>query len=194
MEFWSLQILEIGQRRERLRTTSFSALGYSPSPTPRPPTSVPATISVFWTTAEVISLVDCVGSRVDDSIQYLSSRSVYRSAVAIRGADQRFGTVAILGVTLTVLGFAAGPLVMAPASEVIGRRNVYLVCGILFSAFSWGAAEADDAAAMLVCRFFLGFFGAASINNVPASIGDFTFPHNRNRYSVSTFTQLEMLD
>ena len=38
---------------------------------------------------------------------------------------------------------------------------------------------------MLVCRFFLGFFGAASINNVPASIGDFTFPHNRNRYSVS---------
>ncbi|KAJ6510608.1 major facilitator superfamily domain-containing protein, partial [Mycena sanguinolenta] len=41
--------------------------------------------------------------------------------------------VALLGVTLTVLGFAAGPLLFGPASELYGRQAVYRFCGLLFS-------------------------------------------------------------
>ncbi|KAJ6542710.1 major facilitator superfamily domain-containing protein [Mycena capillaripes] len=93
--------------------------------------------------------------------------------------------VALIGVTFTVLGFAAGPLLFGPASELYGRRAVYTVSGLIYSAFSIGVAFAPNAASLLIFRFFVGFFGSASINNVPASIGDITTPHNRGVYSVA---------
>ncbi|KAJ6510592.1 major facilitator superfamily domain-containing protein [Mycena sanguinolenta] len=93
--------------------------------------------------------------------------------------------VAILGVTLTVFGFAAGPLLFGPASELYGRQAVYRLCGLLFSAFGFGAAFAPNAASLLIFRFLVGFFGSASINNVPASIGDLTSPLERGRYTIS---------
>lgn len=65
-----------------------------------------------------------------------------------------------------VIGFAGGPLVAGPLSEVLGRRPVYAFCGLLYSAFSWGAAFAPNLATLLVCRFLMGVFGSASINNV----------------------------
>ena len=71
-----------------------------------------------------------------------------------------------------------------PASEVFGRRAVYAVFGLLFSAFAWGAAFAPNLATLLVCRFLLGFFGGASINNVPASVSDFTNAEQRVPYTV----------
>ncbi|BGP35817.1 hypothetical protein JCM10296v2_007669 [Rhodotorula toruloides] len=92
--------------------------------------------------------------------------------------------LAIAGVTFTVLGFAAGPLLCAPPSELYGRRAVYIVCGVFYVAFSWGAAFANNIAALLVFRFLIGFFASASINNVPASIGDFTVPRTRGPFTV----------
>ncbi|KAJ7764895.1 major facilitator superfamily domain-containing protein [Mycena metata] len=92
--------------------------------------------------------------------------------------------VAILGVTLTVFGFAAGPLLFGPASELYGRRLVYRLCGLGFAAFGFGAAFAPNTASLLVFRFLVGFFGSASINNVPASIGDYTTPMERMGYTV----------
>ncbi|KAJ6520607.1 major facilitator superfamily domain-containing protein [Mycena vulgaris] len=92
--------------------------------------------------------------------------------------------VAILGVTFTVLGFAAGPLLFGPASELYGRRRVYIFSGVFYSAFSLGAAFAPTTAGLLVFRFLLGFFGSASINNVPASIGDYTTAIDRGKYSI----------
>ncbi|KAJ7619344.1 major facilitator superfamily domain-containing protein [Roridomyces roridus] len=92
--------------------------------------------------------------------------------------------VAILGVTLTVLGFAAGPLLWAPASEIYGRRAVYVFTGIFYSIFSWGAAVSNNAASMLIFRFLIGFFGSSTINNVPASLGDYTTPAERGVYSI----------
>ncbi|KAK4051557.1 hypothetical protein OIV83_002697 [Microbotryomycetes sp. JL201] len=100
---------------------------------------------------------------------------------------QRFGlgrTAAIVGVTLTVLGFAAGPLCWGPMSEVLGRRRVYVLSGVGYIAFAWGMACANDAATLLVARFFVGFFGASSINNVPASIGDFTTLVQRGPFTI----------
>ncbi|KAJ7452164.1 major facilitator superfamily domain-containing protein [Mycena galericulata] len=92
--------------------------------------------------------------------------------------------VAILGVTFFVLGFAAGPLLFGPASEIYGRRAVYIFSGTCYSAFSWGAAFAPNAAALLVFRFLIGFFGSSTINNVPASIGDYSTPVERGLYSI----------
>jgi len=93
--------------------------------------------------------------------------------------------VAILGVTLTVFGFAAGPLLFGPASELYGRQAIYRTCGLFYSAFGFGAAFAPNAASLLIFRFLVGFFGSASINNVPASIGDFTTPLERGTYTIA---------
>ncbi|KAK4703212.1 hypothetical protein P7C70_g3006, partial [Phenoliferia sp. Uapishka_3] len=92
--------------------------------------------------------------------------------------------VALLGVTLTVLGFAAGPLLFGPSSEIFGRQAVYRVSALFYSAFAFGAAFSPNMQGLLVFRFLLGFFGSSSINNVPASIGDFTVPANRSQYSI----------
>ncbi|KAJ7042798.1 major facilitator superfamily domain-containing protein [Mycena alexandri] len=51
-------------------------------------------------------------------------------------------------------------------------------------AFAFGAAFAPNAASLLIFRFFIGFFGAAAINNVPASIGDYTTLRERGQYSI----------
>ncbi|KAM0789800.1 hypothetical protein ACM66B_006652 [Microbotryomycetes sp. NB124-2] len=113
------------------------------------------------------------------------SSTAYVSSVPAVMAQFGLGrTAAIVGVTLTVLGFAAGPLVWGPMSEVLGRRLVYTVSGIGYVAFGWGVAFAHNAPTLLVSRFFVGFFGASSINNVPASIGDFTTLEQRGPYTI----------
>ncbi|BGP28037.1 hypothetical protein JCM10295v2_007024 [Rhodotorula toruloides] len=57
--------------------------------------------------------------------------------------------------------------------------------GKKIATFSWGAAFATNIGALLAFRFLIGFFASASINNVPASIGDFTVPQTRGPFTVA---------
>lgn len=75
----------------------------------------------------------------------------------------RFGvssTVAILPLSLYVLGLAFGPVLAAPISETLGRRTVYLVSLPLAALFTLGAGFSQDIASLVVCRFFAGFLGS----------------------------------
>lgn len=96
-------------------------------------------------------------------------------SAAIPGVIQEFHTthvVGSLGVTLYVLGFAAGPTIWAPGSELIGRRAPLLVglfgCGI----FTVACATAKDLQTIMLCRFFAGLFAASPISVVPAVFAD----------------------
>ncbi|GAA5938142.1 uncharacterized protein JCM15063_005475 [Sporobolomyces koalae] len=134
-----------------------------------------------WSTVKkvIVNFILCVWVL---SLTYASTAYV----ASVGALEQRFEIgqeVALLGITLFVLGFAAGPLLAGPASEIFGRRPVYVFCGVFYSAFSFGAAFANNTATLLICRFLGAFFGAASINNVPASIGDYTVPLNRATYA-----------
>lgn len=62
-----------------------------------------------------------------------------------------------------MLGLAFGPLVMAPLSEFIGRRWLYLVTSSCIIAFAAGAGAARNFATLLICRFFCAFMGSAGI-------------------------------
>ncbi|KAK9458164.1 major facilitator superfamily domain-containing protein [Dipodascopsis uninucleata] len=88
---------------------------------------------------------------------------------------ERFGvsiTVAILGLSLYVLGFASGPLLWAPFSELKGRR-LPLIVGIFgFALFNTAVATAKDLQTIMICRFFAGFFGASALTVVPAVMAD----------------------
>ncbi|KAL3466899.1 bicyclomycin resistance protein [Aspergillus heterothallicus] len=80
--------------------------------------------------------------------------------------------VGILGTTLYVLGFAFGPLIWAPASELIGRRWP-LTVGMLGDAmFTISCATSKDIQTFIICRFFAGVFGASQLSVVPAVLAD----------------------
>lgn len=80
--------------------------------------------------------------------------------------------VAILGVTLFVLGFAASPVIYAPLSEIYGRRGVLVLSAFGFSLFHFAVATAKDLQTIMICRFFGGLIGAAPMAVVPAAFAD----------------------
>ena len=79
----------------------------------------------------------------------------------------------VLLVALFVLGYAFGPMLWAPISEVYGRKVSMLPALFVLGLFSIGTAVSKNAASVFVTRFFGGLFGSAAISNVSAAIGDF---------------------
>ena len=71
--------------------------------------------------------------------------------------------VAILGLSLYLLGIAFAPIITPHLSERFGRQAVYLVSFPIFGLFVLGASFSNSFAAVAVCRFFAGFFGGPSL-------------------------------
>ncbi|KAF9872388.1 polyamine transporter 3 [Colletotrichum karsti] len=74
--------------------------------------------------------------------------------------------VATFVVSIYFLGFAFGPLVVAPLSEIYGRVYVYHVGNFAFTIFSIGAALSVDMEMLMAFRFIMGVVGS-----VPTTIG-----------------------
>ncbi|KAH8692076.1 putative MFS polyamine transporter [Talaromyces proteolyticus] len=72
-------------------------------------------------------------------------------------------TESLLEGTLYMLGLSFGPLILAPLSEFIGRRWLYLVNSSSIIAFAGGSGAARNFATLLICRFLCGFLGSAAI-------------------------------
>lgn len=79
---------------------------------------------------------------------------------------------AILPLTLYTLGIAFGPLFIAPLSETLGRRWVYIGTCTCFLAFTVGAGASDTFTSLLLCRFFAAFLGSAGLAMGGGSVAD----------------------
>ena len=77
------------------------------------------------------------------------------------------------------VGYAFGPLVWAPISEVYGRRWSMLPPVFVLGLFSIGTAVSKNAASVFITRFLGGLFGSAPISNVSAALGDIYDPRTR---------------
>ncbi|KAL4977027.1 major facilitator superfamily domain-containing protein [Aspergillus desertorum] len=77
-----------------------------------------------------------------------------------------------LGVSLYVLGFATGPLIWAPFSELKGRRLPFVLSMFGFTVFSFATAASKDLQSVFICRFFAGFFGASPFTLAGAICSD----------------------
>ncbi|KUL83113.1 hypothetical protein ZTR_11012 [Talaromyces verruculosus] len=75
-------------------------------------------------------------------------------------------------VSVFVLGFAAGPLVIAPLSEIYGRLIFYNICNVLFLIFNIAGAVSSGTAMLTVFRFFAGFAGSAPLTLGGGTISD----------------------
>ncbi|KAM0429799.1 hypothetical protein ACHAPT_006405 [Fusarium lateritium] len=86
-----------------------------------------------------------------------------------------------------VLGFAFGPMILAPLSEMWGRIPVYHVCNVFFLAFTIACAVAPSLDTLIVFRFLAGTFGAAPMTNGGGSIADM-FPAEERAGVMAVFS------
>lgn len=80
--------------------------------------------------------------------------------------------VFILGISLFVLGFAVGPILWGPFSEMFGRRVIWIGTYTCFMAFNAGAAGARNIESLLILRFFAGAVGSNQLITAGAIVAD----------------------
>lgn len=68
-------------------------------------------------------------------------------------------------VSVYVLGFAVGPLLLAPLSEIYGRLYIYQVCNFGFILATVACALSTNLNMLIGFRFLEGVFGSAPLTN-----------------------------
>jgi DHA1 family multidrug resistance protein-like MFS transporter len=136
-----------------------------------------STVKKFFVTFEITFLTFSV---------YIGS-AIYSSG--IEDVTRVFGVsqvAATLGLTLFVLGYALGPVIWAPMSEIpqIGRNPVYIITLALFVILQVPTALAVNFGMLLAFRFITGFIGSPSLATGGASIGDMYAP-NKRAYGIA---------
>jgi multidrug resistance protein len=81
-------------------------------------------------------------------------------------------TVGSFFVSIYILGYALGPLVIAPMSEVYGRLPMYHLNNVLFCVWTLACALAPNTGALLVFRLFAGLAGSCPITIGGGTIAD----------------------
>ncbi|KAI1390872.1 putative MFS transporter [Hypoxylon trugodes] len=100
--------------------------------------------------------------------------------------------VCILATALYVLGFAFGPMLFGPTSEVLGRKYP-LAIGIFISAmFTIPVAVAQNPQTVFVCRFLAGTFGVAPLSIAGGALADMYDPLSRG-IAVAGFASASFL-
>lgn len=90
-------------------------------------------------------------------------------------------TKAILGLTLYVMAYGIGPMILTPLQEMpsIGRNPVYIFGLALFLLFNVPIVKAPNFSVILAFRFFTGFVGSPAL---ATGVRVFDFPLSMNLY------------
>ncbi|KXN89327.1 hypothetical protein AN958_05825 [Leucoagaricus sp. SymC.cos] len=81
-------------------------------------------------------------------------------------------TVIALTLTIFLLSFGIGPLIMAPLSEMYGRTWVLHIANVFTLAFSLGCAYSPNTGSLVAFRFLSGLSGSAPIAIGGGSVSD----------------------
>jgi MFS family permease len=100
--------------------------------------------------------------------------------------------VATLGLSLFVLGFAIGPLIWAPFSEIYGRQVLFVTTYTALTAFNAGAAGAQNSWTLIIMRFFAGAFGSSPLTNSGGVLADI-WPATHRGLAMSLFAAAPFL-
>ncbi|KAI9040701.1 synaptic vesicle transporter [Aspergillus affinis] len=136
---------------------------------PLDPQNWPATKKLY--TAVLLGLATMIAALTSSIFS-----TIIPALMVIYGISREVGT---LGVSLYVLGFATGPIIWAPFSEVKGRRAPFLLAMFGFTVFAFATAVSKDLQSIFICRFFTGFFGAGPLTLSGAVYGDILAPQIR---------------
>ncbi|KAK6343167.1 hypothetical protein TWF718_008540 [Orbilia javanica] len=183
ISYWSL-ILNQGVLTDRIISHKFPGSGTSEDPyrveyipdDPRNPMLFEPWAK--WTITMVVAFATL-------AIAFVSS--AYSGGMQqIREEFECSNIVAILGISLFVLGFTIGPLFWAPMSEIYGRQKLFFGTYAALTAFNAGAAGARTIPQLLICRFFAGAFGSSPLTNAGGVIADM-FPASQRGLAMAVF-------
>ncbi|KAF2765139.1 MFS general substrate transporter [Teratosphaeria nubilosa] len=108
------------------------------------------------------------------------SSSVFASAITETSELFNVSTeVMTLGVSLNVLGYAVGPILWGPFSELYGRKMPLFIGYAIFAIFQIPVAVAQNIETVMICRFLGGCAACAPLVIVGASLADFWDPVDR---------------
>lgn len=119
------------------------------------------------------------------AITFLSplASSIFAPGIPFVNADFN-NTSQLLGsfaVSVYVLGFAVGPLILSPLSEIYGRCVILNVSNVFFCAFTLGCALAPNLGGLIAMRFLAGFGGSACLTIGTGVIADIFVPAQRGK-------------
>lgn len=92
------------------------------------------------------------------------------------GGDKSLGSFCV---TVYILGFCVGPLVLAPLTDIYGRTTLYRVYIVTYLVLTIACALAPSLEALIVFRLFAGCFGGAPMAIGGAVIADMYPPGRR---------------
>jgi MFS family permease len=84
-------------------------------------------------------------------------------------------------VSVYIIGFCLGPLVLAPMSELFGRSPIMHASNIFFIIFSIACAVSTNMAMFIVFRLFMGIAGCPPLTLGGGTIADLMPPEKRGR-------------
>lgn len=106
--------------------------------------------------------------------------SVFSTATLVTAKEYNVSTeVTTLGTSLVVFGFALGPLIWSPLSELYGRKLPLFFGYAVFSIFQIPVAVAQNLHTIMICRFLMGVFGCSPLAVVGGAMADFWDPVDR---------------
>lgn len=101
-------------------------------------------------------------------------------------------TLATFVVSVYLLGFAFGPLLAAPLSELYGRSVCYHSANVLFIIFTIAAALSKNMGMLIAFRFFMGFAGSTPLTIGSGTIADM-FPVEERGKAMAVWAMGPML-
>ncbi|PMB70170.1 Caffeine resistance protein 5 [Beauveria bassiana] len=103
---------------------------------------------------------------------YAASAIFTPSILGIQEAFQATTAEGTLGLSLFVIAYGIGPLILSPLSSLptLGRSPVYVLGSLAFCLLNIGTALAKNIQTVLVLRFLGGFVGSAPISVGGASL------------------------
>ncbi len=123
-----------------------------------------------------------------DSLAATFASSIFSAASTAVGEEFKVGReVVTLGTSLFVLGYAVGPMVFAPLSELYGRRLPVIVGAFGFSIFNTAVAVSKDYQTLVISRFFSGLFGSAPLALTGAVFADM-FNNKERGLAIAAFS------
>jgi len=145
---------------------------------PKPPNLKPFRDPLRWSHLRKSSLliISCLGTMV----------AAYAAGSYTAGNDQMaaewgVSDVAIsAGLTVFTYGFAVAPMVLAPFSEVNGRRPVFVLTGVLCTLLVLCCGLTKSYAGMIICRFLAGCTSSTFATMVGGVVADIYDSRDRN--------------
>ncbi|KAI0117826.1 putative MFS transporter [Nemania sp. FL0031] len=90
-------------------------------------------------------------------------------------------TIEAFTVSIYVLGFAVGPIFLAPLSELYGRLVIYHACNVVYTAFTIGCTFSTNVAMFLVFRILCGIAASGPLSIGGGTIADITPQEERGK-------------